>query len=358
MTRQDGLQPAHSRQAHVREGFDPVAPGEFGWEAASRRPGETAEAALSLSADDWLLALERLDRLVRNGRRAAAAELRTRLLYFVWETARGGKPAAAGTLLEAYLARNPHDPDAYLLASDLEQMQGRSEAALTPLFDLLAFADDPAVVRRARDKLALLVNAREAHLANTGDIAGLIRMFRRLVENDPGFDGHRLRLARWQLRAGRVDEAERTLSETGTAGVDPEAREDLAAEISLARVGLPLQREDGALHVSARMAGRPLTMLVDTGATTTAISRDRAAALNATPTGKRVQVRTANGTVTSEVHRVADVEIGPLHLESLAVLVLDGPLPRDADGLLGMDVLGRFPPEAAWHARPGGVKSP
>lgn len=314
-------------------------------DASAGGPGRGApEETGKLSATTWLAALDRLDRLARGGAGRAAA-LRARLLDFVGDTARGGEVGGALALLDAYLERNPHDPDAHMLASDLRQMQGRSEAALTPLLDLLGFADDPAVVSRARDKLALLVNAREAHLANTGDISSLIRLFEMLARRDPAFDGHRLRLARWQLRAGRVSEAEDTLAETGTAGVDPQDREDLAAEIRLARASLPLERRDGALHVHARMAGQPLTMLVDTGATTTALSRSGAARLGAKPTGRRVRVRTANGVVESEEHRIANVEIGPLRLESLNVLVLEGPLPQDVDGLLGMDVLSRFPRE-------------
>jgi clan AA aspartic protease (TIGR02281 family) len=149
------------------------------------------------------------------------------------------------------------------------------------------------------------------------------------------------------LRAGRAEQAERVLAETGTVGVDPETREDLAAQIQLARTGLPFQRRDGALHVNARLAGRPLELLVDTGATVTAISRAGVAALGARPTGQWVQVQTAGGVIESEVHRVTDLEIGALHLDSLTVLVLDGPLPRDVDGLLGMDVLSRFAGEPA-----------
>jgi predicted aspartyl protease len=56
-------------------------------------------------------------------------------------------------------------------------------------------------------------------------------------------------------------------------------------------------------------------------------------------------VQTAGGVIESEVHRVTDLEIGALRLDSLSVLVLDGPLPRGVDGLLGMDVLSRFPGE-------------
>lgn len=290
----------------------------------------------------WAAALDRLDAVGRAGDATATGALQERLLAAIARRARDGQVDAAAGMLAAYLARNPYDPDAYLLDSDLRQMQGRARHAFDPLLDLLAFADDPAVVRRARDKLGLLVGVQETRLAATGDTATLIRLFEDLTLRDPTFDGHRLRLAHWLARDGRLAEAEGVLAETGVVGVDPEAREELAARIRSARSGLPLERHGGALHVRATVAGRPVRMLVDTGATTTAISRAGAAALGSTPTGERVRVRTAAGMVEADVHRVDDLRIGDLHIDALPVIVLDGPLPQDVDGLLGMDVLERF----------------
>ena len=297
---------------------------------------------IARAAGSWQGQLERLEVLSRRGDDAAASALRDRLLDSVLELGRDGEAAAARERLDAYLALNPHDPEAYLLDCDLRQMQGRPREAMSPLLELLAFADDPAVVAEAREKLRLLVGVQETQLANAGDLAALVRLFEELTARDPSFDGHRLRLAHWLLRAGRLDEADRVLAETGSMGADAETREQLVAQVRLARTGLPLERHGGALHVNAQVAGKPLRMLVDTGASMTAISRAEVAALDATATGERVRVRTAGGVVEAEVHRVSDVEVGGLRLESLSVLVLDGPLPRGVDGLLGMDVLDHF----------------
>ncbi|MEQ8861095.1 MAG: retropepsin-like aspartic protease [Pseudomonadales bacterium] len=297
----------------------------------------------------WPQALARLDDLTRRGESTAAAALAGRLLDEVLTLARSGDSAAARSQFDAYLARHPFDGAAHLLDSDLWQMQGRQDDALGPLLTLLEFADEPALIRQARDRLALLVNVRETELANRADVPGLIRYFEDLSRRDPGFDGHRLRLAHWQLRAGRLDEAALTLAETGSVGVDPRTREDLAAALVLARTGLPLEAQPGsagpasALHVRAMAQGAPLRLLVDTGATTTALSRARADALGAKPSGRWVKVRTAGGVVDAELLRLRDVEIGALRIDSLEVLVLDEALPDGVDGLLGMDVLGRFP---------------
>ena len=79
--------------------------------------------------------------------------------------------------------------------------------------------------------------------------------------------------------------------------------------------------------------------------------------MEAEPTGVRVKVSTANGVVESDVERVSDVDIGGVHLDSLNVLVLDGPLPEGADGLLGMDVLSRFPVVPGLHTAGGAPAS-
>ncbi len=308
-----------------------------------------APAAAARSEAAWAAALASLDQLSRRGEGAAAAELAGALLAEIRSLAQAGGGATAAARLDAYLRRNPFDAKAHLLAADLWQMRGRRDAALEPLLALLEFADEPAVIREARDKLALLVNVHETELANRGDVAGLVRYFEDLSARDPGYDGHRLRLAQWLLRAGRLEEAQRALNEMGTVGVDPRAREDLVAALTLARTGLPLERRPGAaggagaLYVRASAGGRALRLLVDTGASTTALTRSRAAALGAAKTGQRVSVRTAGGVVDAEVRRLREVEVGALRIESLEVLVLDQALPDGVDGLLGMDVLSRFP---------------
>ncbi|HEX7036653.1 MAG TPA: aspartyl protease family protein [Pseudomonadales bacterium] len=313
---------------------------------AARGPTPAAAPRTAAPAEPgdapWLARLDELDRLVRAGDEAAADALQQRLLRTVLDRARDGDVSAARRQLDDYLARNPHDPDAHLLASDLLQMQGRPRDALKPLLDLLAFAGDPAVIDEARQRLELIVSVEETQLGNRSDVGALVRLFEELTLRDPVYDGHRLRLAHWLLQAGRLDEAEAVLAETGTVGADPEAREALLRRLERARSGLPLERRGNTLHVSARLGGEPLTMLVDTGASTTAISRDRIADIGAIPTGERVRVRTAGGVVEAEVHRVRDFSVGGVELDSLDVLVLDGPLPQGVDGLLGMDVIERF----------------
>jgi len=304
---------------------------------------QTAPVREAAPEDDSLPALlAYLERLCARGDRDAAAALRQTFLDRVLEQARAGRARQAQAQLQEYLAVEPFDVEALLLASDLKQMEGQALAAIDQLLFLLQVSTDADATGRARERLALLVGVQESQLANRGDLAALVRLFESVVERDPGYDGHRIDLARWLLRSGRAEEAERVLRQTGTEGVDPQTRADLEEEIRLARSGLPLEHSAGAVHVRASRNGQPLRLLVDTGATTTVLDRRRAQALAATPTGDLVRVRTAAGVVEAELHLVRDLQVGALHLDSLPVLVIDHPLPEGVDGLLGMDVIGRF----------------
>jgi clan AA aspartic protease (TIGR02281 family) len=320
--------------------------GETAPEPVGSPPAAGAAGASSRDTDplaDWPRVLERIHRLARSGAADAAAALQQQVRDAIVALARAGRPERARALLADYLAANPQDGAGLLADADLRLMEGRNVEALDPLLSLLQFADEPELIRQAREKLRLVVNVHETGLLNRRDFGALVRFYEDLVARDPRFDGHRLALARWLLRSGRAREAQAVLDETGLVGVDPAALADLQAQVRLSRTGLPVEQADGALHVRASAGGAALRLLVDTGATTTALSRERALSLAAEPAGERVRVRTAGGLVAAEIYRLRDVEVGPLYLEVLPVLVLDQPLPDGVDGLLGMDVLGRFP---------------
>ncbi len=95
---------------------------------------------------------------------------------------------------------------------------------------------------------------------------------------------------------------------------------------------------DGHYHWPGYINGREVDFLVDTGATSTAISTDLARELGLESIG-RVQSETAGGVVSGTVMR-ADVTLrGGIVAERLRLTAL----PRMGDHpLLGMDVLGRL----------------
>ncbi len=121
------------------------------------------------------------------------------------------------------------------------------------------------------------------------------------------------------------------------------------------RIGLEDQRVEGETvriqmspdgHFWARVElnGVSRRMLVDSGATFTAVSEATAEAAGIAPDGGfPVLIETANGTIKADRANVQHVSVGPLRTEDLAVVV--APNFGDSD-VLGMNFLSRL---GAWR---------
>ncbi|HEY0817508.1 MAG TPA: retropepsin-like aspartic protease [Rhizobacter sp.] len=102
---------------------------------------------------------------------------------------------------------------------------------------------------------------------------------------------------------------------------------------------------DGHYHWPGSINGRAVDFLIDTGATSTAMSQAVARELALEPV-RRVQSQTAGGVVTGELVRADVVLQGGVRVERLAIVALSGLGERP---LLGMDVMGRL----RWQQRDG-----
>lgn len=106
-------------------------------------------------------------------------------------------------------------------------------------------------------------------------------------------------------------------------------------------------RRDGRGHfqVDGRVDGRKLSFMVDTGASTIALTASDAARLGIHPAARdfTVTVRTANGTVRAAPVRLNMVEIGGLIVRDVAALVApDAALGENLLGLSFLTKLRRF----------------
>ncbi|MEC5292398.1 TIGR02281 family clan AA aspartic protease [Aurantimonas sp. C2-6-R+9] len=107
---------------------------------------------------------------------------------------------------------------------------------------------------------------------------------------------------------------------------------------------LALLRADpsGHFRADARMNGRPVPVLVDTGATYVALDQTTARQLGIVPgmADYRHRVQTANGETRAALASIARLQLGPIELRDVEALVTqDGTLPVT---LLGMSFLSRL----------------
>lgn len=102
---------------------------------------------------------------------------------------------------------------------------------------------------------------------------------------------------------------------------------------------------DGHFWADATINGTSRRMLIDSGATTTALSvcTAKAAALDIEESPFPVLVETANGTISARTATVKDVSVGSIDVRNLGVIV--SPASDDLD-LLGMNFLSRL---ASWR---------
>jgi len=98
----------------------------------------------------------------------------------------------------------------------------------------------------------------------------------------------------------------------------------------------------GHFEVDARVEGRPMSFMVDTGASVIALTASDAARLGIHPAPRDfvAEVRTANGTARAAPARLDRVEIGDLVVRDVAALVL--PDAALSDNLLGLSFLSRL----------------
>jgi aspartyl protease family protein len=98
----------------------------------------------------------------------------------------------------------------------------------------------------------------------------------------------------------------------------------------------------GHFEVDARVNGRHVGFMVDTGASVIALTARDAARLGIHPAQNAfvAEVRTANGTVRGAPARLDAVEVGNIELRDVAALVL--PDQALSDNLLGLSFLSRL----------------
>ena len=90
--------------------------------------------------------------------------------------------------------------------------------------------------------------------------------------------------------------------------------------------------------LEAVINGRPLRLMLDTGATHTALTTQRLRVLGAKRLARQARVMTAGGLIETGVYEVDQLAVAGRVFAPIEVLALDD-LPDGVDGLLGMDVL-------------------
>ena len=105
---------------------------------------------------------------------------------------------------------------------------------------------------------------------------------------------------------------------------------------------------DGHFWVNGELNGHKVRFLVDSGATTTSISSDIAAAADIVPSGLPAVVQTANGTVQVGRARAERLKVGTIERRNLAVHVSEAFGPMNVLGMNFLSSLSGWGVEGQW----------
>ena len=245
-------------------------------------------------------------------------------------------------VLRAYLEVYPGDIAALFLLSDLQQTSGLREQALETLFDVLGGIITTAQGQRARREVDLIISVIDNELRARGALAEREAFWRQITQRYTASDRYRYQWSVSLAALQQWDMARRVLMETGTSDIAQVMLDNLAGRIDNAQFGLRFTRdEDRLLAMASAHNGASLTLLVDTGANMTSLTRQALLAAGAQPLEGVVRMRTAGGVVETGVFQVAQLKIQGQLFTDVRVLELPVTLPG-LDGLLGLDIINQL----------------
>jgi len=272
---------------------------------------------------------------------------------------RSGQSETLTRLVEAFLARYYDDLDVLLILARQQTQSGYYLEAVQS-FQL---AHNYALARpgeqpKLEEALNRFVHRVDQHLASQHDWPSLLHFYHRLQHLGLARPEHRLRQAELQLHRGDPDIGRRVLQRLAR---DPSLAARATALLEQNQVpvspppsperqgfedSIPLGLAGGHFHLPVHFNNnREFNLIIDTGASLTALSRDSFDQLGAdsrfTPLGHQL-FNTAGGPVQGQIYQVEQVRLGRQQLTDVRIAVLDFELPDNLDGLLGMNLLRHF----------------
>lgn len=261
-------------------------------------------------------------------------------------------PAAVQALNEI-LQQDPTNTDALLLLARVLEKQGNHEDAVTTWFRYLNLEVDAQKIEEAVAYLSRYL----IRLVNNPGIFGasrewLMARLNDLIKLTPDNGELHLQLADMHMKEDDKEQAQyhalMAANQDATRGraeslLAKMTDADLANQVDHEEISIALQPFGSQYLVPVSVEGRPLKLLLDTGAsisglTSSFLNRNYALVKSSKP----IQLNTASGTVESFLFVVDTLTLGELTFDKhmLARLPMDNF--DHFDGLLGVDILGRF----------------
>lgn len=275
---------------------------------------------------------------------------RKQLLQYIQSQLEVQNYSRAQALLSQYLQLEFRDVDALLLQAKLLKAQQQNKDAIAMLYQLRAYEHRQAALDANSRLIDQWVNETVASLEQKGDTQAKAQFWQFLIEQEPQRLDYVLALATHYVKQGDKEGARYYLSMLAADSRFESRRQELLQQLAVQvqsgpkDYAVPLQRKGNHYLVRVWLDDSlEATLLIDTGATMTVFRPEvlAQAGYGSNQVLSLRQFNTANGVAEGQVFQLTNFALGQYHLEELAVVGLDL-ADLQADGLLGMDVLGRF----------------
>ena len=191
-------------------------------------------------------------------------------------------------------------------------------------------------------------------LEKQGDKLGVHELYKTLYKTHPGHPRFQLELAYSYLRLNRPGDARPLLEQLQFDLELGEVSRDVLARINQTKsdnvtnvspeppspdIAIPLQRQGTNLIANVGIGSRSVALLLDTGASITALDNRLIEKLGLAPTGQVIRLSTANGVRTARLYNVRQMQLGRFRLRNHTVAGIDLGRTGAFSGLLGTDLL-------------------
>lgn len=224
---------------------------------------------------------------------------------------------------------------------------GDYACAIDAYYSANFYGTDPGNSKRAERRLKLFLEETDTLLSKAQRWQDLIALYEHALQWEPENANYHLRLAEIYLEMGDFTLAERVLGYVTPSPALQQRFDGLRKAIddqALGIAGIPLQKKGSHYLVDVLLNGRSVRLMIDTGASVSALSRtaaDRIVEVAGLEYQGQARLSTAGGTVASPVYLADSVAIDRHELHGIEWVVIDYPEPG-VDGVLGMNVLSRF----------------
>jgi len=316
-----------------------------------RPPTATQQA---LSQGNYQSAVEEFENVWNDSEEQAEIE-RQRILSGAKALINSGQPTEAESLLITYREAFITDPDPLVLLTEIMEQQGRIEEALNyslELRELLLDLDKQAITDR---RIVALAASFKAEMEKIDNHTEIVVLYQSLYNRYPGNQSIVFELGMAYFAVEQFGDAwgmfnqlvyEPTWQACATRMLEriQDAQNNLSSGATATPPGNVVQLTQSGDHylVDSSINAANATLLLDTGASITALDSKFLERIGARDTGRRLTLQTANGQTEGIVYEIRLLRIGRTQVHNFEVAGLDFGERTRFDGLLGMDFLNMF----------------